>query len=182
METARAAPMAHRRWNLLQPGALPVAQPHRTVLQPPPVGPNSRASGVFFPRSRDTPRGARQGQTSKHKHTKRWLPDCRKGGRQAEQDGFGESMVDVAISVSFAAALSVFLGWCLWRVCNPEINLQEGEPSNHISATVPGSELAGHGFVSDHYSQDEAGDDTRLQDDRYPKGINANSPTARGAR
>ncbi len=31
-------------------------------------------------------------------------------------------MIDVAISVSFAAGLGVFLGWCLWRVCKVEIN------------------------------------------------------------
>jgi hypothetical protein len=33
-------------------------------------------------------------------------------------------MTDVIGSVSFAVALSVFLGWCLWRACKPEINLR----------------------------------------------------------
>jgi len=49
----------------------------------------------------------------------------------------GDSMIDVAISVSFAAALAVFLGWCLWRACKIEVNLRaRAMPSNHISAQV----------------------------------------------
>jgi hypothetical protein len=49
----------------------------------------------------------------------------------------GESMIDVAISVCFAVTLAVFLGWYLWQVCKPEVDLRaRAMPSNHISAQV----------------------------------------------
>jgi hypothetical protein len=46
-------------------------------------------------------------------------------------------MIDVAISVSFAAALAAFLGWSLWRVCKPEFySRARTMPSNPIYTQV----------------------------------------------
>jgi hypothetical protein len=49
-------------------------------------------------------------------------------------------MIDVVISVGFAAALAIALGWCLWRVCKMEVNVRTREmPSNLISDQLFGA-------------------------------------------
>ena len=49
-------------------------------------------------------------------------------------------MIGVALSVSFAAGLAVFLGWCLWRVCKEEINSRvRANPSDLIRADQSGA-------------------------------------------
>jgi hypothetical protein len=49
-------------------------------------------------------------------------------------------MIDVVISVGFAAALAIGLGWSLWRVCKMEVNLRTREmSSNLIPAQLSGA-------------------------------------------
>jgi hypothetical protein len=68
--------------------------------------------------------------------------DTRSPQRRKTNSGeiFGVRMIDGAISVGFAAALAVGLGWCLWRVCKMEVNLRASKmSSNLISAQLSGA-------------------------------------------